>query len=535
MPDEPVEVLRQKYRLAAEAYGKVQVGNDLMRDLDNAKAEEARARSDVERLSASVREVISELLAGPDGADAPARAAATERARQLVKRLEAELQAATRKVGQLDSEHKAFKPQDRSLEPYGRPVDIEHGEQLIIRASADRDAAFEVFAELRDERIRLDGKVAEAEQNAHGFDDLVTLLADLSAGTPHADTPAFAGSLDEARTRSVALRSTLAEAKELLDGAEAAVRTAAGDLARYAAEPRFEKVDSHVRRQLLAVGVERLPHFADEWERALRPRLRTLALDLEQITVHRSNIVTRLKGMVEAALATLRAAQRLSCLPDNLADWSGQEFLRVKFEDPDENVLVGRLGEVVDEAVDGGGEAKKLDGMTLLLEGVRAATPKGVRVEMLKPDAVLRTERMRVSEIHDVFSGGQQLTAAIILYCTMAALRANDRGNSRQRHSGVLFLDNPIGRASAGYLLELQLKMADRLGVQLIYTTGLFDMDALSVFPLIVRLRNDADIRKGMKYLSMDSAVRRPLEELGEHDDSGRIGATRLFSHQVRP
>nr|WP_205446903.1 hypothetical protein [Candidatus Frankia alpina] len=59
---------------------------------------------------------------------------------------------------------------------------------------------------------------------------------------------------------------------------------------------------------------------------------------------------------------------------------------------------------------------------------------------------------MRVSELGDVFSGGQQLTAAIILYCTMAALRANDRGQLRAPHAGVLFLDNPIGRASAGYL-----------------------------------------------------------------------------------
>ena len=159
--------------------------------------------------------------------------------------------------------------------------------------------------------------------------------------------------------------------------------------------------------------------------------------------------------------------------------------------------------------------------------------PKGVRVEMLKPDAVLRTERVRVSEIRDIFSGGQQLTAAIILYCTMAALRANDRGHGRRRHSGVLFLDNPIGRASAGYLLDLQLHVAQALGVQLIYTTGLFDTDALSVFPLIIRLRNDADLRAGLKYLALDSQVRRPLEQLGEPDGTGRLSATRLFARPV--
>jgi hypothetical protein len=148
---------------------------------------------------------------------------------------------------------------------------------------------------------------------------------------------------------------------------------------------------------------------------------------------------------------------------------------------------------------------------------------------MLKPDAVLRTERLRVSEIRDVFSGGQQLTAAIVLYCTMAALRANQRGQGRRRHAGVLFLDNPIGRASAGYLLELQFGVAQALGVQLVYTTGLFDAGALGAFPLIVRLRNDADLRAGRKYLSVDEHVRHHLDQLDPPDGTGRISAARVY------
>ena len=194
-----------------------------------------------------------------------------------------------------------------------------------------------------------------------------------------------------------------------------------------------------------------------------------------------------------------------------LGNWSGQEFLRLRFADVDEELLAERLGEVVDEVAAGStppefdtaAEARR--DTSRLLRGVHAAAPKGFRVEMLKPDAVLRTERLRVSEIRDVFSGGQQLTAAIILYCTMAALRANDRGKSGHRHSGVLFLDNPIGRASAGYLLELQLAVADALGVQLVYTTGLFDSGALSVFPAhraAAQRRRPA--RAGLKYLSVD-------------------------------
>ncbi len=147
---------------------------------------------------------------------------------------------------------------------------------------------------------------------------------------------------------------------------------------------------------------------------------------------------------------------------------------------------------------------------------------------MLKPDAVLRDERVRVAEIGDVFSGGQLLTAAIILYCTMAWLRAGERGQAQRQHAGVLFLDNPIGRASAGYLLELQLTVAKKLGVQLVYTTGLFDLNALSVFPLIIRLRNDADLRAGMKYLRVDDEIRMRLPD-PVADDTGVLTASRLF------
>ncbi len=235
-------------------------------------------------------------------------------------------------------------------------------------------------------------------------------------------------------------------------------------------------------------------------------------------------------------MRTLRTAQRVSRLPDGLGDWSGQEFLRIVFAPLEEALLVDRLGEVVDEAAKGrtgwaagDGRETKRDGLSLLLRGVQVAVPKGFRVDMLKPDSVLRTERERVSEVKDVFSGGQQLTAAIILYCTMAALRANNRGRIRDRHSGVLFLDNPIGRASAGYLLELQRSVADALGVQLIYTTGLFDAGALSEFPLIIRLRNDADLRAGRKYLAVDDTIRRELDALDEPSDGGRLSAIRMY------
>lgn len=97
--------------------------------------------------------------------------------------------------------------------------------------------------------------------------------------------------------------------------------------------------------------------------------------------------------------------------------------------------------------------------------------------------------------------------------------------------AGTLFLDNPIGRANATYLLELQRAVSDALGVQLLYTTGLFDTTALAEFPLVIRLRNDADLRAGLKYISVEEHLRPGLPQQDPEGETvhGEITATRMF------
>ncbi|WP_414937682.1 hypothetical protein [Amycolatopsis sp. cmx-11-51] len=537
VPAEPVDALRRTFASASEAYSKVEVGSDLRAELDQAENVEASARAAVEALDDAVRERASTLLETPDGSDASARAAAQARANRAVAVLEEERTeivglVATRKaeLSQLPELASAL----AAISSDARPKDIEHGLALIDDASLEVSAAARKWEELQERRAAAEATLESAKTSASGFGVLAESMAHLLSKED--DEAAFDGDVESARTKHSRLNTALTEAQDAADVGDRRVRAAADQLAQYATDKRFEKLSTPVRQQVISVRRDQLPAHAAEWAEALRPRLRTLTDDLAQIDRHRGGIITRLQGMVDGALRTLRAAQRVSRLPDGLGDWSGQEFLRIRFTELEENVLAEKLGEVVDEAAVGktsDGRDVKRDGLSLVLRGVQAAAPKGFRVDMLKPDSVLRTERQRVSEIRDVFSGGQQLTAAIILYCTLAALRANNRGKARSRHSGVLFLDNPIGRASAGYLLELQRAVAEALGVQLIYTTGLFDAGALSEFPLIVRLRNDADLRAGRKYLSVDAMIRNATDELGDPDGVARLSATRLFTRQA--
>ncbi|MEU9256008.1 hypothetical protein AB0D66_29760 [Streptomyces sp. NPDC048270] len=544
----PLPDLREAYRAASQLYEKVGVGADLRAEQARAESDESAALAELDRLTNKVRTRAAQLLESPDGSDGPSRQAAAARAESLVQMLETRASTASEQLGRLRGEAERHAPAEggahTELPEELVPGDVEHAQALLRTATAQLAAHSAAVESARAAHADLLRAHRTAEDGAGGFDETAALLRDLLRDHTHAEDeqePApHAGTLEEARQSATEARRALRGCAADLSAAEAAVREASDVLVRHANATRYEQVRTPARQQIRELPASALPEHAAAWAAAFAPRLRVLTDELAQLERNRDSIVDRLRGLVESALATLRSAQRLSQLPEGLGEWSGQEFLRIRFEEPDQATLTERLGEVIDEATRAAvkknstasfGEGRR-DGMSLLLRGVQAALePKGISVEILKPDAVLRAERVPVGQMGDVFSGGQLLTAAIALYCTMAALRSNDRGRDKHRHAGTLFLDNPIGRANATYLLELQRAVSDALGVQLLYTTGLFDTTALAEFPLVIRLRNDADLRAGLKYISVEEHLRPGLPQQSPEQEAihGEITATRMF------
>ncbi|MGA5067003.1 hypothetical protein ACPB9E_25105 [Streptomyces exfoliatus] len=536
--------LREAYRAASQLYEKVGVGADLRAEQARAESDESAALAELDRLTNKVRTRAEQLLESTDGADGPSRQAAAARAEALVQMLEIRASEASEKLGRLRGEAERLAPEDgeahTELPEELVPADAERAQALLRTATTELAARTDALEAARAAHAGLLRDHRAAEDAAGGFEETAALLRDLLRDHTDAEeeeAEAYPGSLEEARTTAAETRRSLRGCTAELSAADAAVREASDILVRHANSTRYEQVRTPARQQIRELPASALPEHAAKWAEAFAPRLRVLTDELEQLERNRDSIVDRLRGLVESSLATLRSAQRLSRLPEGLGEWSGQEFLRIRFEEPDQATLAERLGEVVDEATRAAVKKNsdiRRDGMSLLLRGVQAALePKGVSVEILKPDAVLRAERVPVGQMGDVFSGGQLLTAAIALYCTMAALRSNDRGRDKHRHAGTLFLDNPIGRANATYLLELQRAVSDALGVQLLYTTGLFDTTALAEFPLVIRLRNDADLRAGLKYISVEEHLRPGLPQAvaaGEGETiHGEITATRMF------
>ncbi|MFD3780139.1 hypothetical protein ACFWS1_29705, partial [Streptomyces sp. NPDC058612] len=547
-PKAPLPDLREAYRAASQLYEKVGVGADLRAEQARAESDESAALAELDRLTNKVRTRAAQLLEGTDGADGPSRQAAAARAESLVQMLETRASAASEQLGRLRGEAERHAPAEgeahTELAEELIPSDVEQAQALLRTATAQLAAHTAAVEGARSAHADLLRSHRTAEDGAGGFEETAALLRDLLRDHTHPDDDQepvpHRGTLEEARQSATEARRSLRGCAADLSAAESAVREASDILVRHANATRYEQVRTPARQQIRELPASALPEHAAAWATAFAPRLRVLTDELAQLERNRDSIVDRLRGLVESALATLRSAQRLSQLPEGLGEWSGQEFLRIRFEEPDQATLSERLGEVIDEATRAAvrknstasfGEGRR-DGMSLLLRGVQAALePKGISVEILKPDAVLRAERVPVGQMGDVFSGGQLLTAAIALYCTMAALRSNDRGRDKHRHAGTLFLDNPIGRANATYLLELQRAVSDALGVQLLYTTGLFDTTALAEFPLVIRLRNDADLRAGLKYISVEEHLRPGLPQQSPDGEAvhGEITATRMF------
>ncbi|MFF4731410.1 hypothetical protein ACFY3M_40120 [Streptomyces mirabilis] len=536
--------LREAYRAASQLYEKVGVGADLRAEQARAESDETAALAELDRLSNKVRTRAAQLLQAPDGSDGPSRQAAAARAEELVQLLETRMSTASEQLGRLRGEAERHAPEDgeahTELSQELVPRDAEHAQSLLRTATGELASRAEALGQAREAHAELLDAHRAAEDAAGGFDETAALLRDLlreHSDEEQEEPEPYPGTLEEARHSAAETRRSLRGCAADLSAAEGAVREASDILVRHANSNRYEQVRTPARQQIRELPASALPEHAQKWADAFAPRLRVLTDELAQLERNRDSIVDRLRGLVESSLATLRSAQRLSRLPEGLGEWSGQEFLRIRFEEPDQATLAERLGEVVDEATRAAVKKNsdmRRDGMSLLLRGVSAALePKGVAVEILKPDAVLRAERVPVGQMGDVFSGGQLLTAAIALYCTMAALRSNDRGRDKHRHAGTLFLDNPIGRANATYLLELQRAVSDALGVQLLYTTGLFDTTALAEFPLVIRLRNDADLRAGLKYISVEEHLRPglPQQTPAGEDESvhSEITATRMF------
>lgn len=265
-------------------------------------------------------------------------------------------------------------------------------------------------------------------------------------------------------------------------------------------EPGFENA---MKLKLRAIPQPALIKGAADIKESATTRRAVIERELAAIEQDRKVIIIELGVIHQEAKSLLNSAERVSRLPDTMTGWAGLPFLRIKLPELSEPEVDMKLRDLLDSVLK---ENECPDGLELAYRCiVQTAGLEGIKITILKPDVVLRPDRIPVESI-SYFSGGEGVTTAILLYCTLLQLRAQTHGRvSFSNDAGALLLDNPIGKCSRSDLLKIHREISSKMRVQLIYLTGVNDVSALGTFDRIVRLKNQhKNIRNGDQHITID-------------------------------
>ena len=383
VPTEPVQILRDRLDQAQKIYKQVQVSTDLRAHLAAAQARLAAAQEEMTPFSTDVIQRAEALLAGVEGMDVESRTQARAQAHLHQAQVAERVRTAQQVVADRNADLKHIrKPRvQRQLPEY--PTEIARAEKLVGLAQT-RLTELEAHREnLTRDQIRLTEQLSELGSSLSGFEALSTAMA---ATAPVGQVPLeepYRQDITAARHAHRALTADVGEHRANM-GKTAIIVSLAADKVAECASSRYGKLAIPVREQIARTARLELPKHAATWLDDLAPRLRTVVDDLNQVERHRGNLVIRLQGLVDQALRLLTRAQRMSKLPSSLGDWSGEEFLRIKFAALEGEALKQRLGEVIDEAASGkdaSGKAVSRDGFSILFRGVAGAVPQGFHAD----------------------------------------------------------------------------------------------------------------------------------------------------------
>jgi hypothetical protein len=506
----PIDEVRDRYRLLKDQYEE-KVGADALLALakqndDNAAEERSRF---AKLLSAEVtEEIVREELAALVERDAveQLRQEAEAKASSLQGRmgnLKGRIESASQALQQAEDARKALP----TLPPLQRvPSTPElseaeasnlEGEAKLLHASGEAEQARANETRQRGDQCRQ--RAAAVERCTERLRSLREDYADLLAAGVSPSGAGLPATLEESmlssqmKTVGDGLR-TARGAWHAMDGERGAAVAA---LRQFAIRPEFERLQTPWIRRLQEHDEPSLEDASEQLGAQLELRRSVLDEQISSVDRHRTVLIDELHAVAEEGMRLLRQASNLSKLPEHVPGIGGAHFLRIQTHEPDEpNEKRARLADLIDEFLEGQHE---LGGLALVQAAVRRLA-RPVQVRVLHPDPALDRRTVSIPEMARS-SGGEQLTGAILLYCTLARVRGRSRGLSR-RASSVLILDNPIGRASRVRFLELQREVARAMGVQLIYTTGVNDHEALRALPNVIRLRNErVDRNSGRRLL----------------------------------
>jgi len=103
-------------------------------------------------------------------------------------------------------------------------------------------------------------------------------------------------------------------------------------------------------------------------------------------------------------------------------------------------------------------------------------------------------------------SGGQGVVIAMFMYLMMSQLRRTHQAVTKRGGGCPLILDNPFAKVQTRALIDVQIMLAEAIGVQLIFFTAMKDVNILAGFQRVIRLRKEG-VKNGRSHIQMAAAT----------------------------
>lgn len=513
------EALRTEYRRLDAAFG-----TDVLSALyDAAKRDEVEARkrfgAAIEGAGLQLDDVAGALDALPDPADAENRQRVADRAYAQALQREAQLKAeqsladshlaAAKRETEALGGAENLDPEDERLSVQELTAlseqDAENAVNLQDAAQAKQSeavSASQAVVASKQRRERLESAAREVGTLQDSYRPLLEaatrldLPLDDRIPVPGIASGSLPNLVSEVKTQLQRFRSE----SETLD---TELRSTAERIQKCADSSEYAHLARESIRYLRTIAPEALERDVASLRDRLSVRLRTIEAQQQDLDRHRMLVVTAILNGAETGLSRLRSAAARSLLPEALGELSGMPFLKISTGLPEQlsekqDLVRGLIKDVL-------ASKQKPSGLNLIQKAVRRLA-KPFMIKVLFPDPDGSQGYVPITQIGRL-SGGERLTCAVMLYCTLAELRAFSQGSGAVP-TGVLVLDNPIGTASRPKFLKLQRELARERGIQLIYATGINDREAIRSLPVVIRLRNDRyDRRTGHQLVELEGEV----------------------------
>ena len=537
-PDDPVDNLEAALETVRRELLAAAPPDQLTRESATLTKQKAEVSDLLRNSAAQAVELARSLLASPAGATTQTRNAATGSAKDRLLQSHKEEVLAKQALDQAESEKRDKEeiPPNRRIPLPEDPTSPDQAQELIERLAAESSTAYAKHETASKQQTHHTQMMESIDRDADAFRrECDTLTATLRRHASAMNRPSEAlderrdsppwpgdpGNAEQERRRHETLLDETAEymrlATEERDRSLDEVRQLANGHRALLEEdmptllPRLTEGPSDQRGT-----------YAGELASQLHTYALTITKDLDDLEDHRRVVIDHLAGNVTQTINLLARLQRRTSLPEGLDDWSKRTFLNLTHPKPPTTPgeLAGRVATVVDQICSDSTDART-SGMDLLYAAVSASVGGPFSAAILKPHKRLTNQRVDISEMAS-FSGGQKLTAALVIFAALTRMRTEAHSSSRYASAALpLLLDNPIGKANQATLMEVQQRVGEAFGLQLIYTTGLDDMGALASFKNIIRLDGRQNPRSGRVHVVVD----------GDQANSTYLDSIRLQQH----